>query len=239
MADNKLDVRVYPIDEPKGNTKAFASIGIDDMLAIRGIRVVEGEKGMFVTMPQSKDKENNFHDIAFPLTADLRKDITATVIEEYGRVASLPPDQRGYDAPDMSGANGIRAQDVKLDIRVYPLDEPKGSTKAFASVGIDEIAAIRGVRIVEGEKGLFVTMPQSKDSGGEYHDIAFPINGDLRKEITKAVLDGYKASERTAERTAERKPTLAEGLRDGAAKAAERAAMPREAAAKSRAGVLE
>ena len=235
MADNKLDVRVYPIDEPKGNTKAFASIGIDDMLAIRGIRVVEGEKGMFVVMPQSKDKENNFHDIAFPLTADLRKDMTATVIEEYKRVAELPPEQRGYEAPDMSGANGIRAQDVRLDIRVYPLDEPKGSTKAFASVGIDDLAAIRGVRVVEGEKGLFVTMPQSKDSGGEYHDIAFPINGDLRKEISKSVLDEYKA----AERSAERKPTLAEGLRDGAAKAAEQAAMPREAAAKSRAGVLE
>lgn len=235
MSDTKLDVRVYPIDEPKGNTLAFASVGIDDLMAIRGIRVVDGEKGMFVTMPQSKDKEDNYHDIAFPLTGDLRKDVSSAVLDEYARVVGLAPDQRVYDAPDMSGANGKKAQDISLDVRVYPLDDPKGSTKAFASVGIDDLAAIRGVRIVEGEKGLFVAMPQSKDSEGDYHDIAFPLNGDLRKEITKAVLDGYGA----AEKSVDRKPLLADGLRDGAARAAERATMPREAVAKSRAGVLE
>jgi len=235
MTDTKLDVRVYPIDEPKGNTKAFASVGIGDLLAIRGVRVVDGEKGMFVTMPQSKDKENNFHDIAFPLTGDLRKEISSAVLDEYNAKSGLAPDERGYDAPDMSGANGVSAQDIKLDVRVYPLDDPKGSTKAFASVGIDDLAAIRGIRVVEGEKGLFVTMPQSKDSNGEYHDIAFPLNGELRKEISKAVLDEYKAMEKDIDR----KPKLADGLRDGAAKAAEHAAMPREAAAKSRAGVLE
>ena len=235
MEANKLDVRVYPIDEPKGSTKAFASVGIDSIIAIRGIRVVEGEKGGFVVMPQSKDKEDSYHDIAFPLNGDLRKEINSAVLKEYDRVSALPPSQRGYEAQDMSAANGVSAQDIKLDVRVFPLDDPKGSTKAFASVGIDDIAAIRGVRVVEGEKGFFVTMPQSKDSGGEYHDIAFPINGDLRKEITKAVLDEYKA----AERTTDRKPSLAEGLREGAAKAAEYAAIPREAFAKSRAGVLE
>lgn len=125
--------------------------------------------------------------------------------------------------------------DIKLDIRVYPIDEPKGNTKAFASVGIDDLIAIRGIRVVDGEKGLFVTMPQSKDKEGNYHDIAFPLTGELRKEISNAVLDEYEA----AEKTAERKPSLTDGLRDGAAKAAEHTAIPREAAAKSRAGVLE
>ncbi|MCL2516933.1 MAG: SpoVG family protein [Oscillospiraceae bacterium] len=236
MADTKLDVRVYPIDEPKGNTKAFASVGIDDTIAIRGARVVEGEKGMYVTMPQSKDKENNYHDIAYPLSGDLRKEISAAVLAEYEKMANIPPNQRGYEAPDMSAANNIKAQDIQLDIRVYPLEEPKGSTKAFASVGIDDMAAIRGIRVVEGEKGLFVTMPQSKDSEGEYHDIAFPLNGDLRKEISKAVLKEYE----TAEKTVDRKPSLAEGLRDGAARAAEQTTAPRAAAAKSHgSGVLE
>ncbi|MCL2775744.1 MAG: SpoVG family protein, partial [Oscillospiraceae bacterium] len=70
---------------------------------------------------------------------------------------------------------------------------------------------------VNGEKGLFVTMPQSKDKDGNYHDIAFPINGELRKEINKVVLDEYKA----AEKSADRKSTLADGLRNGAEKAAE------------------
>jgi len=107
--------------------------------------------------------------------------------------------------------------DIKLNVKVYPIDEPKGSTVAFANVGIEDLVAINGIRIVNGEKGLFVTMPQSKDKEGNYHDIAFPINGDLRKEISRAILDEYK----TAEKSVERKPSLADGLRSGAEKAAE------------------
>ena len=83
MIDTKLDVRVYPIEEPKGNTKAFASIAIEDLVAIRGIRIVEGAKGLFVSMPQSKDDSGEYHDIAFPLTADLRKEISKSVLAEY------------------------------------------------------------------------------------------------------------------------------------------------------------
>jgi hypothetical protein len=60
-------------------------------------------------------------------------------------------------------------------------------------------------------------MPQSKDRDGKYHDIAFPINGDVRKEINRAVLAEYKG----AEKSTDRKPPLAENLRNGAAKAAE------------------
>ena len=81
---------------------------------------------------------------------------------------------------------------IKLDVRVYPLENPQGSTKAFANVGIEDLVAINGIRVVSGEKGDFVAMPQSKDKDGNYHDIAFPINGDLRKEMNKVVLDKYR-----------------------------------------------
>jgi len=233
MADTKLDVRVYPIDEPKGNTKAFASVAVDDLIAIRGVRVVEGEKGLFVTMPQSQDKKTEeYHDIAFPLNGDLRKEITKAVLDEYENAASLAPDQRGYDKPDMSAAKDINAADIKLDIRVYPIDDPKSNTKAFASISVDDLIAIRGVRVVEGKNGgLFAAMPQSQDKNGEHHDIAFPLNGDLRKEINKAVLGEYKS--------AERKNTLGDKLAEGAEKAA-LAAAPRVPAAKTQnVGVLE
>jgi len=107
--------------------------------------------------------------------------------------------------------------DIKLNIKVYPISEPKNSTVALASVGIEDLVAITGVRVVNGEKGLFVAMPQSKDKDGNYHDIAYPINGDLRKEINRAVIAEYQS----AEKTAERKTTLADSLRNGVAKAAE------------------
>jgi stage V sporulation protein G len=98
---------------------------------------------------------------------------------------------------------------IKLDVRVYPLDNPQGSTKAFANVGIEDLVAINGIRVVGGEKGDFVAMPQSKDKEGNYHDIAFPINGDLRKELNKAVLDKFK------EVTKERGQSLGAQIREG------------------------
>lgn len=235
MADTKLDVRVYPIDEPMGSTKAFASVALDDMVAIRGIRVIEGEKGLFVSMPQSFDKKNEeYNDIAFPIDTDLRKEVNKAVKEEYKRVESLPPGERGYDKPEAGAMNGLNIDNIKLDIQVYPIKEPQGNTKAFANINVDDLVAIRGIRVVDSEKGLFVTMPQSQDKkSGEYHDIAFPINGDLRKEIQRAVLEKYEAGDKSKDKS------LADGLKKGAEKAADYAGAPKKEAAKSHAGALE
>jgi stage V sporulation protein G len=235
MSYTKLDVRVFPIDEPKSGTLAFASIGVDNLLAIRGVRIMDGANKLYVIMPQSKDKENNYHDIAFPLSAILRKDIINTVLREYEYIKSLPPEQRVYEAPDINAANGIKLQDVNLDVRVYPIENPTGNTVAFASVGVKDLAAIRGIRVVDGANGLFVAMPQSKDKNGEYHDIAFPLNGDLRKEISKAVLDGYNAIGKDIDR----KPKLGDRLAEYSQKAADHIPAQRVAAKSRNAGVLE
>ena len=232
MTDTKLDVRVYPIDEPKGNTQAFASIAVDDLIAIRGIRVIEGEKGLFVSMPQSLNpKTNEFNDIAFPLTKELREQIIKAVIDEYEITANLDPAHRGYDNPDKTA--NIDITGIKLDVRVFPLDEPKGNTKAFASISVEDKIAIRGIRVVEDEFSTFVVMPQSKDGNNKHRDVAFPINGDLRKEINKAILAEHKAAEKSADKS------LANGLKRGAEKATENAAKPRDAAAKKAPGIGE
>ena len=236
MANTKLDVRVYPIDEPKGSTMAFANVSFNDSVAIHGIRVISDKKGLSVSMPQSLDKKTNrSYDIAFPLNGDLRKAINEAVLKEYDQQAVLTPDQRGYEKPDMNAANNINAEDIKLDIRVYPIADSQSSIKAFASASIDDIIAIRGIRVINSEeKGLFVTMPQSKDKENKYHDTAFPIVSGLREKMTAKILDGYNAAEKTNEKS------LANGLKTGAVKAAEQTSAPRESASKSsRLGVLE
>ena len=236
----KLDVRVYPIDDPKGNTKAFASVAVNDLVAIRGVRVVEDKKGLFVSMPQSFDKkEGKYHDIAFPLAGDLRKEISKTVLGEYHSQAELPPEQRGYAKPEATAVNAETAIDVsniKLDIRVFPLDDPQGNTKAFASVSVDDLIAIRGVRVVEGgDDGMFVTMPQTQDKYMKYHDVAFPLTAELRNEITARVLEKFEAPEKSVEH----KKSLGDKLAAGADKAAGHTAPARAAAKSHTAGVLE
>jgi len=88
-----------------------------------------------------------------------------------------------------------------INIKVYPLTDQGNSTKAFASLTIDDLIAIKGIRVVEGSNGLFVTMPQSKDREGNYHDIAYPVTAHLRKAINKMILDEFKVLTKAVERT--------------------------------------
>jgi stage V sporulation protein G len=82
-AATKLDAWAYPIAEPKSNTLAYASITIDDKFAVSGIRVVNSENGPFVAMPQTRDNKGNYRDLCFPVTRELRQQISDTVLSEY------------------------------------------------------------------------------------------------------------------------------------------------------------
>ena len=234
MLENKLTVRVYPLEEPKGSTKAFASVTIDDLIAIRGIRVLEGEKGLFVAMPQTPDKKpGEYRDTAFLLKGDLRKSLNHDVINEYIRVIALPHDQRVYTNPEINKNNGKSTDDANIAIQIYLLDNANSKTKAFANISINDVVGIRGVRIVDGEKGLFVTMPQSKDKDNNYHDVAFPVSGDLRKKISQSVLQEFDKSKDRS-----KKVSLANKLAEGAAKSARAANDRPQASAKSQENMI-
>ena len=81
---------------------------------------------------------------------------------------------------------------IKLDCRAYPIKEPKNKTVAFASVTINDMVAINGIKIIDGQNGLFAQMPQTK-VGDEYKDIAFPVAKGLRGELNAALVNTYLA----------------------------------------------
>jgi stage V sporulation protein G len=211
----KLEVRAYPIDEPKGSTLAFASIAIDDKVAINGIRVVQSERGVFVSMPQSRDKDGGYHDYISVKDYDLMKAIRQGVIAEYKKMAVLPSEQRGYAKTDASD----RTEDTALDVKIFPIREPKGNTLAFAAVSVDELLEISGIRVVDSEKGLFMAMPQSQDKTGEFHDIVYPIVKGLRGEMENALINAYY-EEQSSDRSADRN-SFSDKLAEGAQKSAE------------------
>lgn len=99
---------------------------------------------------------------------------------------------------------------AKLDIRAYPIAEPKGNTVAFASVTINDMIAINGIRVVSGTNGLFAAMPQAKDDKGEYRDIAFPVTKELRQQLNKAVVDEY-----SIQKNAPAKDSVKDQIKDG------------------------
>jgi len=69
--------------------------------------------------------------------------------------------------------------------------ENKMRLKAFANVTFDDVFVVRGLKIVEGKDGLFVTMPARKLQDGSYKDIAHPVTNDFRIVLEKYVLDAY------------------------------------------------
>ncbi|KAB2953029.1 septation regulator SpoVG [Heliorestis acidaminivorans] len=77
------------------------------------------------------------------------------------------------------------------DIRVRKVNL-EGKMKAIVSVTFDHAFVIHDVKVVEGQKGLFVAMPSRRTPEGEYRDIAHPISANAREIISKAVLDAYK-----------------------------------------------
>lgn len=77
------------------------------------------------------------------------------------------------------------------DIRIRKVDK-EGKMKAVVSITIDGEFVVHDIKVIEGDKGLFIAMPSRKASDGEYRDIAHPINSKTRDEIQKLILDRYK-----------------------------------------------
>lgn len=87
--------------------------------------------------------------------------------------------------------------DVRLRLVTGAEDELK--LKAYADVTFDEAFVVHGLKVIDGQKGMFVAMPSRKMPDGEYKDIAHPIKPELRKEITDAVIAKFNEVEAMAE----------------------------------------
>ena len=77
------------------------------------------------------------------------------------------------------------------DVRIRRV-EKEGKMKAVVSITIDEEFVVHDIKIIEGEKGLFIAMPSRKAADGEYRDIAHPINSGTRERIQKLILEKYE-----------------------------------------------
>lgn len=82
----KVTSKVYLTKKETGNLKAFASITIEDKIVITGLKVVEGKNGLFINFPQYKDSNGDYKDIAYPLSKDIRNNLTKLVLSEYNKL---------------------------------------------------------------------------------------------------------------------------------------------------------
>ena len=77
------------------------------------------------------------------------------------------------------------------DVRVRKVAK-EGKLKAVVSITLDEEFVVHDIKVIEGEKGLFIAMPSKTALDGEYRDIAHPINSATRERIQSIILEKYE-----------------------------------------------
>ncbi len=77
------------------------------------------------------------------------------------------------------------------DVRVRKVGK-EGKLRAIVSITIDEEFVVHDIKVIEGDKGLFIAMPSKKSIDGEYRDIAHPINSDTRDNVQRIILEKYQ-----------------------------------------------
>ncbi len=77
------------------------------------------------------------------------------------------------------------------DVRVRRVTK-EGKMKAVVSITIDNEFVVHDIKVIDGDKGLFIAMPSRRAADGEYRDIAHPINSDTRSKIQTIILEKYE-----------------------------------------------
>ena len=77
------------------------------------------------------------------------------------------------------------------DVRIRKIAK-EGKMKAIVSITLDDEFVVHDIKVIEGEKGLFIAMPSRKTTTGEYRDVAHPINSQTREQIQEIILKAYQ-----------------------------------------------
>lgn len=76
------------------------------------------------------------------------------------------------------------------DVRVRKMTK-EGRVKAIVSITLEDEFVVHDIKVIEGEKGIFIAMPSKKSNDGEYRDIAHPINSITRAKMQTAILEAF------------------------------------------------
>ena len=111
-------------------------------------------------------------------------------------------------------------QTLGINVRVYPAqDNNSKNLLANASVTVGGCFAVRGVRVMNSEKGAFVSMPQRRTAEGEFKDICFPTTPEMRKVLNSAVLDAYNKVMEKGQPSVENRQSVLQNIKQISAEA--------------------
>lgn len=169
--------------EYTGNTFASGWVEVDSAFKfpVNVMRKKDGSS-LFVAYPSIRNQNDEYSNVVFPVDETLREKVNAAVMEEF-KVLTL----KGLHNPEIDS--------VRVSVLPEAIQNGKIAIKGYASIMISGFA-INGITIKESSKGLFVQMPQKRDSSGQYQDIVYGTNSLMQTQIKEAVLDKYNEEAR-------------------------------------------
>lgn len=184
-----FDVSSISKIENGGNTKAIANVVINGEFAVRGVKVVESEKGAFVAMP-SKKMGQDYGDVAFPTTPEAHKAVANAVMKSYEQLKASPEKTIKNDVPTADHATS------SVSVSLKAVD--KNNLKAAGQITLDGCFVVRDVKVLTGsENKPFVSMPSYQTQTGDYAQYALPITKEFHEKLEKAVIGNYHSLGKT------------------------------------------
>jgi DNA-binding cell septation regulator SpoVG len=194
----KYNIKVNTVKSRNENNKVrgFASVVFEDSFKVDNIVIVENREGnLFVSMPSymssDRDEYNNpiFKSFCNPITSEFHKELTEAILTAYEHREEFGKEGMNVEVGNSNG-------ELLFTVAVTPLENDEGSRKGLARMYIDESFVVSNISVVDGEKGLFVSLPSVKTGKtykgkADFRDVCFPVTKEFRQTLYDTVLDEY------------------------------------------------
>lgn len=198
-----VKVNVVKTTNEETKVKGFANVVFGGSYKVTNISIMENSKtgDLFVSMPRYKsndmgdDGQPIYKDVCNPITKEFREKLYKNILTVYGQA---------LEDPNSVMEVGSDKTEPEISVRMHSIDKKDSNVKAVGQVYIDSCFVVNNINIIEGKKGLFVTMPSYKtkkvDEGGRavYQDICYPVTRDFRDKLFTAIQDSYAAEREKA-----------------------------------------
>ena len=92
----------------------------------------------------------------------------------------------------------MKTAELELSVQRMVRFDGDGSLKAFCDLAIGELFVIKGLRVINGRKGMFVSMPRQQGKDTRWYDVVEPLTKDVKQEVERVVLSAYEKTEEPA-----------------------------------------
>ncbi len=192
----KLEARVTHFE--RDNIVGLGTVKLNDEITLNNVRVVKGEKGMFVAVPSYKtnkldDQGNPVYASHYnPITADMKQLFDEVVEMAYGSEDGRAQLER--ELPDVLEKEST-IQLSKFGVKLAT--DKESNVKGYGSVVIDNQFALNGIKVIKGNKGMFVALPSYATNnidefGKPVYENHYTLSKEAFAKVKEVVLDGYK-----------------------------------------------